>query len=121
MPFQQVDLRDSQGFARAAVSRNDMKSEIVPGGRAARGYDAARTIREDEVRLRTEIDNSQTPENIQARLIDALPTIVAQLPKPAELRAVTIGGRDSTTITGLLTELAAVVGALRTALTPPAN
>src|SRR5690606_12408482 len=56
VPLQQIDLRDPQGFARAAVSRNDMKSEIVPGGRAARGYDAARTIREDEVRLRTEID-----------------------------------------------------------------
>ena len=49
---------------------------------------------------------------IQAKLIDSLPEIVAKLPKPAELRAVTIG-RDSTTVAGLVAELGAVVGALR--------
>jgi hypothetical protein len=48
-----------------------------------------------------------------------LPEIVARLPKPDELRAVTIGGADSTTVSGLLTELAAVVGALRSAVASP--
>ena len=32
------------------------------------------------------IDNAQSPESIQAKLVDSLPEIVAKLPKPAELR-----------------------------------
>jgi hypothetical protein len=64
--------------------------------------------------VRASIDNTQSPESIQAKLVDALPEIVAKMPKPAELRAVTIGGDGSTTVSGLLAELAAVVGALRT-------
>jgi hypothetical protein len=64
-------------------------------------------------RIRAAIDNEQSAENIQAKLIDSLPDIVSRLPKPAELRAVTIGGDGATTVSGLLAELAAVVGALR--------
>jgi len=63
-------------------------------------------------RIRAAIDNDASPQAIQAKLIDSLPEIVAKLPKPAELRAVTIG-RDSTTVAGLVAELGAVVGALR--------
>ncbi len=69
-------------------------------------------------RIKSTIDNDQSPESIQAKLIDSLPQIAAQLPKPAELRSVTIGGNDSSTVTGLLAELAAVVGALRSSVTP---
>jgi hypothetical protein len=72
----------------------------------------------ERAKIQASIDNDQSPATIQARLIDSLPEIVARLPKPDELRAVTIGGADSTTVSGLLTELAAVVGALRTAVTP---
>ena len=64
-------------------------------------------------RIRASIANEQSPQAIQARLVDSLPEIVAQLPKPAELRAITIGGENSTTVAGLLAELTAVVGALR--------
>jgi hypothetical protein len=69
-------------------------------------------------RIKATINNGQSPESIQAKLIDALPEIVAKLPKPAELRSVTIGGHDSSTVTGLLAELAAVVGAIRSAVAP---
>src|SRR5438874_1501114 len=40
---------------------------------------------------------------------------LAQLPKPAELRQVTIGGHDGTTVAGLVAELGAIVDALRSA------
>jgi hypothetical protein len=69
-------------------------------------------------RIRAAIANEQSPQAIQARLVDSLPEIVAQLPKPAELRAITIGGDNSTTVAGLLAELGAVVGALRTVVPP---
>jgi len=77
---------------------------------------AASLLKLERQRIRAGIDNEQSPESIQARLIDSLPEIVAQLPKPAELRAVTIGGDGATTVSGLLAELAAVVGALRAAV-----
>src|SRR5436305_618262 len=69
----------------------------------------------ERARQRAAIDNAQSAEAIQAKLVDALPEIVARLPKPAELRSVTIGGNDATTVGGLLAELAGVVGALRSA------
>jgi hypothetical protein len=69
-------------------------------------------------RIKGAIDNDQSLENIQAKLIGSLPEIVAKLPKPAELKAVTIGGNDSSTVAGLLAELTTVVGALRSAVTP---
>ncbi|WP_432978081.1 SPFH domain-containing protein [Dactylosporangium sp. CA-233914] len=67
-------------------------------------------------RLRAGIANAQSPESLQALLIERLPAIVEKLPKPAELRAVTIGGTDATTVAGIVAELTAVVGALRSAL-----
>ncbi|MEV0128830.1 SPFH domain-containing protein [Dactylosporangium sp. NPDC050688] len=73
----------------------------------------------ERTRLRADIDNAQSAESIQAKLVDALPEIVAKLPKPAELRAVTIGGNDTSTIGGLLAELAGVVGALQATLKKP--
>ena len=69
--------------------------------------------------MRASIDNDQSPKAIQAKLIDSLPEIVAKLPKPAELRSVTIGGAGTGTIAGLIAELTAVVGALRAAADRP--
>jgi hypothetical protein len=64
-------------------------------------------------RIRAGIDNEQSPASIQATLVRSLPDIVDKLPKPAELRSVSIGGNDATTVAGLLAELTTVVGALR--------
>ncbi|RAY11002.1 hypothetical protein DPM19_32340 [Actinomadura craniellae] len=64
---------------------------------------------------RAAMENERTPASIQAQLIAALPEVMAKLPKPDELRTVTIGGADQTTVSGLLAQLTAVVGALRAA------
>jgi hypothetical protein len=64
-------------------------------------------------RMRQEINNGQTAEAIQARLIASLPEIVSRLPKPAELRTVNLSGADSSTLAGVIAELAAAVTALR--------
>jgi regulator of protease activity HflC (stomatin/prohibitin superfamily) len=66
-------------------------------------------------RLQAAIDNDQSPASIQAKLVGSLPDIVGRLPKPTELRSVTIGGNGTTTVAGLLAELTAVVAALRSA------
>jgi hypothetical protein len=73
----------------------------------------------DRDRIRGEIANTQSDANIQAQFVERLPEIVEKLPKPAELRAVTIGGTDSTTLSGLVAELATVIAALRDATKRP--
>ncbi|GAA0984614.1 hypothetical protein GCM10009555_058680 [Acrocarpospora macrocephala] len=67
----------------------------------------------ERARLRADIDNQQTPASLQALLIGSLPEIMAKLPKPTEVRTVSINGTDRTTVSGLLAEIATVVGALR--------
>jgi hypothetical protein len=110
---------------RARAEREHELARLAQEGelaltRARAEAEHARTLLEIErVRLRAAIDNEASPESLQARLIDALPGIVAQLPKPDELRAVTIG-RDGHTVAGLIAELGAVVGALRSVTTTAA-
>ncbi|HEX6873348.1 MAG TPA: SPFH domain-containing protein [Micromonosporaceae bacterium] len=67
-------------------------------------------------RIRAAIDNERSTESVQAKLVESLPEIVAKMPTPAEVRSVTIGGQDTTSVTGLLAQLSAVVGALRGAV-----
>ncbi|WP_067633386.1 SPFH domain-containing protein [Actinomadura latina] len=64
---------------------------------------------------RAAIENDRTPAAVQARLIASLPEIVAKLPKPDELRTVTVNGADQTSVAGVITQLTAVIGALRAA------
>jgi hypothetical protein len=67
-----------------------------------------RTLLELECdRIRAAIENEQSMASIQAKLIALLPQIAENMPRPAELKSVTIGGND------LISEL---VVALRGAL-----
>ncbi|MGW6499232.1 hypothetical protein [Nonomuraea angiospora] len=70
----------------------------------------------ERLRMRADIDNQQSPASLQAKLIGLLPEIMAKLPQPEELRMVSINGSDRTTVSGLLAELAAMVGVLRSAI-----
>jgi hypothetical protein len=79
---------------------------------------ATELLRLERDRITAELANEQSPQAVQAKLIAALPSIVERMPKPDELRTVTIGGTTSTTVSGLLVELAAVVDALRGAVKP---
>ncbi|WP_433050361.1 SPFH domain-containing protein [Dactylosporangium sp. CS-033363] len=98
----------------AELTRLSADAELaLSAARAVNGHEQALLEIERE-RLRADVANAQSPESLQAQLIDRLPEIVAKLPKPAELRAVTIGGNDGTTVAGLVAELTTVVNALRT-------
>jgi SPFH domain/Band 7 family protein len=98
----------------------EVEGELAVERSRSDGAHARELLGLERDRMRAEIDNAQSPSAVQGKLIDALPEIVARLPKPAELRAVTIGGGDSTTVAGLLAELTAVVNALRAAANPRA-
>ncbi len=66
----------------------------------------------ERTKLREEINNDQTQAAFQARLINNLPDIVSKLPKPNEVKSVTVGG-DTTTLVGVIAQLRAIVDALR--------
>jgi hypothetical protein len=94
-------------------------SELALAAAAADSVHARALLELERDRLRAAIDNEQTEASLQSKLIGSLPEIVAKMPQPAELRAVTIGGNDATTLSGLVAELSAVIGALRSGATHP--
>src|SRR5262245_26422651 len=61
MPLQEIDLGDVQRFAWAAVARNNVDSQIVPGGRSARGHYPSAVIGKNDVWLRNELHLRKTP------------------------------------------------------------
>ncbi|ROO87706.1 SPFH domain/Band 7 family protein [Actinocorallia herbida] len=106
-----ADLMCAEQERELARLRAEAELELAATrGRAAHDLDLLQVERE---RLRAAVANEQTPESIQARLVDSLPDIVQRLPKPDELRSVTLAG-DPTSLTGVITELTAVLDALRT-------
>jgi hypothetical protein len=96
-----------------AIKQLDLDGELALVRARGETAHAAALLGLERDRIRASIDNEQSPESIQAKLVGSLPEIVAKMPKPAEVRSVTIGGNDSTTVAGLLAELSAVVGSLR--------
>jgi hypothetical protein len=109
------------GRARAErdyeLARSSLEGELALSRARTDSEHATALLELERLRLRAAIDNDASPESLQGRLIDSLPEIVARLPKPDELRAVTIGGHGGHTVAGLIAELGAVVGALRSVTT----
>lgn len=102
-----------------ALQRLQLDGDLaLARSRADSAHDVALQALERD-RIRAAIDNDHSPASIQAKLVGSLPEIVSKFPKPNELRSVTIGGRDSSTVAGLLAELTAVVHALRSATDTP--
>jgi hypothetical protein len=99
-----------------ALQQLDLDGDLALARARSESAHASALLQLERDRIRAAIDNEQSPESIQAKLVDSLPEIVAKLPKPAEVKSVVIGGNDSTTVAGLLAELSAVVGALRQAV-----
>ncbi|MGI5185123.1 SPFH domain-containing protein [Dactylosporangium sp. CA-152071] len=125
MALERSRAAEEAEIGRLRIERDTELRRLTVNGELAVEAIRAQAVHEqgllelDRARLRGEIDNSQSAEAIQAKLVDSLPEIVAKLPKPAELRTVTIGGNDTSTVGGLLAELAGVVGALQATLKKP--
>jgi hypothetical protein len=82
----------------------------------------AATHRQSRVELelleaRQRILNGLTPANVQARLVELLPDIAEKLPKPQELRSVSIGGsggaQDGQGVTTLVAQMMALMNVLK--------
>jgi hypothetical protein len=116
---QEFEVNRQRMEGEQALRRLAQDGELaIARAQATADHDTA-MLELDRERIRGEIANDQSDANIQARFVDRLPEIVEKLPKPTELRAVTIGGTDSTTLSGLVAELATVIGALREATKRP--
>lgn len=87
--------------------------ELASRTAKAENDNAVKLMEIERSRMRQEINNGQSPEAIQARLIAALPDIVSRLPKPDEMRTVNLSGNDSGTLAGIIAELTGAMGALR--------
>src|SRR5256714_3157157 len=102
-----------------AVRRLTLDHELaLARSRTEREHEAS-LLELERDRIRAVIDNDQSPARVQARLIDALPDIVARLPKPDELRSITIGGHDGPTVAGLGAALGAIANSPRAATRRP--
>ncbi|MBX3162286.1 MAG: hypothetical protein KF773_40350 [Deltaproteobacteria bacterium] len=82
--------------------------------RAAQNRQTEAELRFAEARQR--IANDTSPTNLHARLIEALPVVAEKLPKPAELRSISIGGNghgDGNQLASLVAQMLAIVDGFR--------
>jgi hypothetical protein len=97
-----------RGQLEAAIAAKDLQ-------RAADNRQAEFELRLLEGRQR--VANETTAGNLQARLIEALPLVAEKLPKPAELRAISIGGgaggHDGQSLASLVAQMAAILESFR--------
>ncbi|WP_224240721.1 SPFH domain-containing protein [Hyalangium gracile] len=72
---------------------------------------------------RQRVLNELSPSNVQARLVELLPTIAEKLPQPQELKSISIGAgagtQEGQALTTLVAQMMALVKALRPESEPP--
>ncbi len=93
--------------------------EVMDAERAAVNRQSRVDLELLEARQR--VLNSLSPANVQARLVELLPTIAEKMPQPKELRSVTIGSGAGTQEGQALTTLVAQMMELVKALRPEAE
>lgn len=96
----------------AAIALDDLR-------RAADNRQTEAELRFLETRQR--LANDATPASLQARLIESLPHVAEKLPKPDELRTITIGGGGdgSGGLAGLVAQVMAVLDGFRSIKSEP--
>ena len=65
---------------------------------------------------REAVRNDLSASNLQARPVESLPTVMEKMPRPDELRSVTIGGggaADGQSLAGVVAQIVSVVNALQ--------
>ncbi len=93
--------------------------EVMDAERAAANRQSRVELELLEARQR--VLNGLSPANVQARLVELLPTIAEKMPQPKELRSVAIGAGVGTQEGQALTTLVAQMMALVKALSPEAE
>lgn len=95
------------------LKRQAQEAELALAKAAKQSEHERALLTLDIDRAKAAIDNDSSPASIQRQLIASLPGIVERMPTPTEYRSVNLSGNDSGTLTGLIAELSAIVGALK--------
>jgi len=113
----EAELAQVRAREAAAAARLEAETKIAVDDlrRAAANRQTEAELKFLEARQRVANETSQT--NLSARLIEALPAIAEKLPKPSELRSISIGhgagGHDGQALTSLVAQLLALVDGFR--------
>jgi flotillin len=113
--------RDAEVARDRAKEHADAQRAQLENALAAKELQRAADNRQAEVELRMlearqRVANETSAGNLQARLIEALPLVAEKLPKPAELRAISIGGgggQDGQALAALVAQVAAILDTFR--------
>ncbi|MFL5344837.1 MAG: SPFH domain-containing protein [Hyalangium sp.] len=110
----EVEAAQRKRDAQASISVLDTEREAA--NRQAR-------VELELLEARQRVLNELSPANLQARLVELLPTIAEKLPQPQELRSISIGAgagaQEGQALTTLVAQMMALVKALRPELEPP--
>ena len=108
----QVRAREAAGAARLEA---ETKIAVDDLRRAAANRQIEAELRFHEARQR--VANETSPGNLSARLIEALPLVAEKLPKPSELRSISIGNgagaHDGQSLAALVAQMLAIVDSFR--------
>ncbi|MBI3272883.1 MAG: hypothetical protein HYZ53_28100 [Planctomycetes bacterium] len=121
--LEQVRLQKEAELARARQREELARKEAAAKAELSlRAEQEAAANRQAEAELGLErtrqgIRNDLSPAQVQARVLEALPAIAERLPRPTELRSVSIGGaggpQDGQGMAGLVAQVLAVLEAFR--------
>jgi hypothetical protein len=109
---QEVEIGRLRAELEQMLAQLRLEAELATAKARAESAHAIALLDIERTRLHQEISNEQTPAGLQARLISNLPGIVSHLPKPAELRSVTLSG-DTSTLLGVVAQVKALIDAVR--------
>ena len=118
MSAEKTETSRLQISADQELTRLKVEGELSEAEARARSTHERALLDLERERTRHSLANEQTPASLQARLIETLPEIMEKLPKPDELRSVTIGGDDVTTLAGLIAQISGILKALSPAIEP---
>ncbi|MEU8900015.1 SPFH domain-containing protein [Nocardia sp. NPDC048505] len=93
---------------RLELRGQELDGELSRAAATSQAQHNAELLALERERVRVDTANTQNAANLQAQLVDGLPEIVGQLPKPAELKSYQIGG-DLSAVSALLSQLGAVL------------
>jgi hypothetical protein len=95
-----------------ALRKLRLDGELALAAASAQAEHDTALLQLERDRQTAQMRNEQSTESIQTRMIDALPNIVSQLPKPDKHKSVTIGGDQMHSLAAIVGELSAVINAL---------
>ncbi|WPB82169.1 SPFH domain-containing protein [Archangium violaceum] len=113
----EADLAKQKQEAEAAQSKREALAaiELLDTQRAA--ANRQKRVELELLEYRQRILNGLSSANLQARMVELLPSIAEKMPRPQELRSVTIGGgagaQEGQALTTLVAQMMALVGAMR--------